>query len=173
MKRFLAILFTCLLAVPAHPERVTVGGIELPGTRNGLPLKGAGLLRKGLLFKIYTGALYQRGEELQLDIHYFHTTPKKHMISVAEKTLRQNLAEEDFQRHLPLMEKLHRAYLDGKKGSVASLRIHPDSGLIYLFNDAPIITIPCRDFANDYLKIWLGEKPASETMKRALLNENG
>jgi hypothetical protein len=91
------------------------------------------------------------------------------MIRVAEETLQKNLTEAEYEKLLPMIGKLHDAYLNGQKGSVASLIYRPGEGLTYAFDDHPIITIPDDEFANAYFKIWLGEEPSSRTIKEAML----
>jgi hypothetical protein len=160
----------------------TVGDIELPLRHGDLQLQGAGLLRKGFFFKIYVGALYLRDRAdaentlgdvpKRVDIHFFHYTPKKHMIRVAEKTLKKNIPEEKYRQLLPKIDKLHEAYLNGKKGSFASLTYMPGEGLTYSFDNQPILTIDCDDFANAYFTVWLGERPSSRTVKMGMLNHD-
>jgi hypothetical protein len=182
MKPSLQIVLTALLLIVESAAATTIGGIELPLRQGDFQLQGAGLLRKGLIFKIYVGALYVTNKEdvgnilgavpKRLDIHYFHHTPKKHMIRVAEETLRKNLSEEEYQRLLPKIEQLHNAYLNGKKGSFASLIYMPGEGLTYSFDNEPVLTIDCDDFANAYFTIWLGEEPSSQTVKMGMLNHD-
>ena len=158
----------------------TVGGVNLPDTRGTYQLQGAGLLRKGLVFKIYVGALYlaDAGDALnilgevpkRLDIHYFHRTPKKHMIRTANQALQKNLSQTQYAALKPKIDKLHVAFLDGRKGSYASILYEPGKGLAYWFDGEPVITIPGDEFANAYFSIWLGENPSSASMKKALLN---
>lgn len=178
MKPFLRSI-TLLLLLSSGTQAATVGGIQLPKTRGELHLQGAGLLRKGLIFKIYVGALYIQNTghadnilsdvPKRLDIHYFHHTPKKYMVRVAEETLQKNLSEGDYQRLLPKIEKLHNAYLNGKKRSFASIIHTPGQGLTYCFDNEPVLTIDCDDFANAYFTIWLGEQPSSQSIKQSLL----
>lgn len=159
----------------------TVGGIALPKSQGDLQLNGAGLLRKGFFFKIYVGALYiEEAGHLdhiltdvpkQIDIHYFHHTPRKHMVRVADKTLKQNLPPQQYEALRPKIDQLHRAFLNGKKGSCASIIHQPGKGLTYTFDTETIITIPCDDFANAYFAIWLGDRPSSRSMKEAMLNK--
>lgn len=177
MKRLSAMIlllsaFHCLGAVE-------VGGVELPEKQDGLSLHGAGLLRKGFVFKIYVGALYLENSAdaervmepvpKRLDVHYFHRTPKKYMIHAAEDALRRNLSPEAFERVFPNIGKLHDAYVDGQKGSCASLVYTPGQGLQYLVDGQLVASIKDDEFANDYFSVWLGEAPASRTMKKNLL----
>lgn len=168
-----------LISATTWASAMEVGGIRLPKQHDDFELQGAGLLRKGFFFKIYVGALYLQEEAhvdevlgqvpKRLDIHYFHHTPKKHMIRVAEKTLRKNLTEKEYEQLLPNIEMLHQAYLNGQKGAVASLIYQPGVGLTYSFDNQLVATIPGDDFANAYFKIWLGEQPSSRTIKKAML----
>ena len=180
MRRFLSIYILMLAAITA--EATVVGGIKIPEQRDDLELLGAGLLRKGFFFKVYTGALYVTNAgssdlELsampkRLDVHYYHKTPKKYMVRAAEKALKKNLSDEDFEQLKPAIQLLHDTYIDGQKGAVASIIHRPGKGLTYLFNDRELLTIPDDRFANAYFTIWLGEQPSSRTMKRALLGEH-
>ena len=179
MKRFALTLFAVLLAV-LNSHSMEVGGIDIPERRDDLHLLGAGVLRKGLFFKVYAGALYivdnaDAGPDLsadpkRLDIYYYHNTPKKYMIRAAEKTLRRNLSREELTRLRPAIDRLHDAYIDGRPGTVASIVHRPGEGLVYLFNGHPLLTIEDDQFANAYFSIWLGDRPSSRSMKKALLN---
>ena len=168
-----------LVAVSSHAA--TIGGIALPKEHGDLELHGAGILRKGFFFNIYLGALYLQSADhasniledvpKRLDIHYFHNTPKKHMIRVAEKTLQKNLSDEEYKRVKADADRLHSAYLDGQKGSVASITHVPGQGLTYSVDGRHVITIQCDTFAKAYFSVWFGEKPSSETMKSRLLEK--
>lgn len=171
---------TCLtLLFAAAAQSATVGGIALPERRGDLRLHGAGLLRKGLVFKIYVGALYVAETNhvaailgnvpKRIDIHYFHHTPKKYMVRAANDTLRKNIPAETIDRLTPQIDQLHAAFLDGEKGAVASLVHRPGIGLDYYFNGEPVVTIPGDDFANAYFTVWLGEPPSSRTVKEAMV----
>lgn len=181
MNPFLIKLTACLFLVLPASGAVDIGGVELPERFGDLKLQGAGVLRKGFVFKIYVGALYLQDAShakrvlsevpKRLDIHYFHYTPKKHMIGVANKTLKQNLADREYEALLPKIRMLHDAFVDGKKGSCASIVYRPGEGLTYLFDGNPVITVAGDDFANAYFRVWLGDPPSSRTMKEALLGE--
>ncbi len=168
---------TLLLSLGA--EAATVGGVDLPLQHGDFKLQGAGLLRKGFIFKIYVGALYLENTNdvhrvlsdvpKRIDIHYFHHTPKKHMIRAAIGTLRKNLTAAEYDRLLPMIDELHDAYRDGAKGSFASIIFRPGEGLTYRFDDETIATIRNEEFANAYFSIWLGKEPSSRTVKEAML----
>jgi len=178
-----SILFVLLVSLGSGANAMTVGGIELPTQKDGLELSGAGLLRKGFFFKIYVGALYTDKANdnarfpdsvaKRIDIHYFHHTPKKHMVRVANATLRKNLSAQEYEALLPKIEKLHNAYRDGKKGSCASILHRPGEGFAYSFDGETIVTIDCDQFAKAYFGIWLGEHPSSQTVKEAMLQGAG
>lgn len=180
MSKLHGIALALLLLLPLDVGAMTVGGIDIPEQRDGLHLNGAGLLRKGFIFKIYVAALYVEApnetEKIltnspkRLDLYYFHHTAKRHMIRTAEDTLKQNLSAEQYDEMRPRMEKLHEAYRDGKPGSYASLTHRPREGLVYAFDGEPIAHIAGDDFANAYFKVWLGDPPSSQTIKDALLH---
>ena len=181
MTRCCTAICVLFLLAASGAEAVSVGGIELPQQRDELTLQGAGLLRKGFVFNIYVGALYLARETdaanvlssvpKRLDIHYFHNTPKKHMVRVAEETLRKNFPAERWARHKDNIAILHNAYRDGKKGGCASLIYRPKAGLTYGMDGATVVTIKDDAFANDYFRGWLDEKPSSATIKKGLLSK--
>jgi len=180
-KRVYTTLAAALLMV-ASAQAATVGGITLPENIGGLQLQGAGLLRKGFIFKVYVGALYLADPAhaqnvlgpvpKRIDIHYFHHTPKKYMIRVANATLAENLTPQQLSELQPKVERLHAAYRDGRKGSFASIIHRPGEGLVYAFDNEPVLHIPDDDFANAYFTIWLGEQPSSRTVKNAMLGNH-
>lgn len=181
MKMLSAALALSLMLGIESDAALVIEGIELPDRQGTLKLNGAGLLRKGFFFRIYVGALYTESatgmtdslaeQSKQIDIHYFHHTPKKHMIRVAEKTLKKNLSPKAFSSLSPKIVQLHDAFLDGEKGSVASITHVHGTGLVYRFDHKTIITIPGDDFANAYFSVWLGEHPSSPSIKKAMLGE--
>jgi hypothetical protein len=183
MKSIRQYLMLTLTLFTLGTNAATVGGVHLPDQQDGFELYGAGLLRKGLFFKIYVGALYAEpgtsAEQIlsdspkRLDIHYFQRTPGKIMIRVAETTLRKNLTPSEYERLRTSMEQLHAAFIDGKKGGCASLVYRPGRGLTYLFDGREIVRINSDEFANAYFKIWLGEHPGSRRMKQQLLTRLG
>lgn len=180
MRRSLSICILMLAAITV--EATVVGGIKIPEQRDDLELLGAGLLRKGFFFKVYTGALYVpdtgSGDfrltdvPKRLDVYYHHRTPKKYMIRAAEEALRNNLSQAELKALQPSIQLLHDTYIDGQKGAVASIIHRPGKGLTYLFNDRELLTIPDDLFAKAYFTVWLGERPSSRTMKKALLGEH-
>jgi len=168
-----------LLLAALCSEAAVISEIEIPDRRGDLELVGAGVLRKGFFFRIYAGALYAAedgmyspdltGKAKRLDIYYFHNTPKKYMIKAAEKALRDNLDAAELEQLQPAINRLHAAFIDGREGAVASIVHRPGMGLTYLFNEQELLAIPDDRFADAYFSIWLGERPSSRTMKKALL----
>jgi len=141
-------------------------------------LHGVGILRAGLVFKVYAAALYRDADAapadvledgaISLEVHYLHKTPKRHMVGTANQTLSKNLNADKLSALRSRIDKLHAAYRDGEKGGVASLTYIPGTGLIYAYNNEIITTIKGDDFIA-YLDVWLGEKPSSKTLKAQLL----
>ena len=180
MKNTINILVAVMVAFSVRcSHAVEVGGITIPEQHDELHLVGAGLLRKGFFFNLYTGALYAASTNglpdnltniaKRLDIHYYHNTPKKLMIRTAHETLKKNLSDQERTTLSPMIEQLHEAYRNGEKGAVASLIHRPENGLTYLYNGKQLLHIDCDRFANAYFSIWLGEYPSRQSMKDALL----
>jgi hypothetical protein len=147
-------------------------------------LHGAGVLRAGLVLKVYAAALYlpegvDPGKVLdgdvprRLEIYYLHKTPKERMIETADKTLAQNLTTNELAAVRERVDALHEAYLNGRKGGCASLTYVPGMGTEYAYDGKRIVVLEGADFAAAYFGVWLGEKPSSQGMKRALLKPIG
>lgn len=144
-----------------------------------LSLQGAGFLRVGLVFKVYGAALFlQRpGDALHvlddvpksLDIYYLHNTPRQAMIDAAEKALARNLTPDRLNAVRADIDRLHAVYADRKPGDVGTLTYVPGRGTVFSVNGNPVVRIADPDFAAAYFRVWLGDAPSSDTMRRHLL----
>jgi hypothetical protein len=164
--------------------------VPVPGLEGGLPrrreargrewrLAGTAVLRAGLVFKVYAAALYldgdtQPGDALRdvpkrLEIHYYHNTPRRHMIETAVATIRRNLDTETFAAVKPGIDALHGVYEDGSKGGYAALTYVPGKGTEFAIGDRVKCVIEGVDFAEAYFGVWLGEQPSSRSVKRQLM----
>jgi hypothetical protein len=189
MKRILrtaaAALMFCSALAGVEPEPYRLGSIPLPRqkTVNGKPfvLHGAGFLRVGLVFRVYGAALYlERPEHAErvlddvpkrLEIFYLHNTPRDAMIEAAEEALARNVPAERLEKLRPLVDRLHEAYEDRRKGDVAALTYIPGVGTEFAVNGEQRVLIEGAEFAAAYLTVWLGEKPSSRTVRKKLLKK--
>lgn len=173
------VLWSC----PARSHAAVLEGKSLPeelkkgGTT--FVLHGKGVLKVGFVFKVYAAALYL-GEDVEassvmddvpkrLEIHFLHTTPKRHMIETANETLRENLTDAEWEAVSARVERLHAAYRDGRKGGVAALTYIPGWGTELAFDGRSVVRLQGADFARAYFSVWLGRKPSSRSLKAQLL----
>jgi hypothetical protein len=60
---------------------------------------------------------------------------------------------------------------DPKEGDVLGFVNKPGEGVVVSKNDKVLSTVPGKDFQRALLGIWLGEKPAQESVKKGLLGQ--
>ncbi len=167
-----------------------VGGINLSertklGTRE-LLLNGAGLRRR-LFFKVYVAGLYlpERSSSpaavLGLDgpkrisIILLRNVPAEDFVEALNDGIRENSSPEEQQALKGRVAELTATMLalrQGKKGDVITVDWLPDAGTCVLVNGEPKgRPIPGAEFYCALLKVWLGDRPASAGLKRALLGQ--
>ena len=170
------------LALPAaadkavFPEAVTAGG-------RGLLLRGPGPIRwKGLL-RVCDVALYlpdgTTGAEALADVprrlafHYHVSIRAAELAEAAEHHLAENVPAAELARLRPRVDELHRLYRDVKKGDGYWLTYVPGRGTELALNGVPLGIVEGADFAAAYFRIWLGERPVSESLRKSLLGPPG
>lgn len=156
-------------------ERVQVAGKELA-------LNGAGL-RTRLFFKVYVAALY--AEKPSKDATVLIAGPGNRRIVMTmlreldaetlqgalEEGLRNNLTEAERAALKPSIEALGTAMRSIGKvvpGDTVTLDFSGE-GLSIAYNGSPRGKIADERIGPAVLKVWLGEKPAEEALKQALL----
>lgn len=164
----------------ARAERV---GQDFPSTsRVGqveLPLRGAGLLRVRMIFKVYAAALYlpatvpsgRYAEDVpkRLEIAYLRDLEAGVIIRAGEEALQRNLTPAE-QAHLqPRLEAINRLYVDVKAGDRYALTYEPGRGSTLSLNGRELGTIEGADFAAAYFGIWLDERTDFPDFRAALL----
>jgi hypothetical protein len=156
-------------------DSVTVGN-------NVLELRGAGLLR-WLFFKIYNAALYLPPEvpsENVLDdvpkkmvFHYLSDMKAEQFIEPGEPLLMKNASADELAQIRGKIDAINDMYRDVKKGDRYSLTYMPGTGTELALNDEVLGLISGYDFAAIYYRIWLGENPVDEDLKKGLMNNTG
>jgi hypothetical protein len=158
-------------------ERLRVGAQELQ--LNGMAL------RTRVFFKVYVAGLYlpqkaqDAGQALRMAgpkrmaLVLLRDVGADTFVGSLVEGLKQNLSEAEAARLRPqtdelvaLMQKIGEA----KKGMAIALDFAPGAGTSILVNGvAQGKPIAGDDFSAALLRIWLGEKPVSDDMKKALL----
>ena len=182
MSRLLALVLL-LCALPA--AALEVAGVKLADkTRLGeseLVLNGAGIRTK-VFFKVYVGALYL-GEKKSLAADVLAERGAKRVSLTLLRELSAQQVTEAFDEGIqannsaatlaamkPRIAQLLRLFADGKQGDAILLDYLPGVGTVVSLNGVvrgkPIAG---EDFYRALLRIWLGDKPVDDELKRAML----
>lgn len=144
-----------------------------------LVLWNTGIFKARIFFSVYAAALYL-GEDVsparviedvpkRLELHYFYDIPARVMVEEGDNVLRENLSRPQMDAIRERLAQLNAAYMDVKPGDRYALTYVPGRGTALSLNGKEICRIDGADFAAAYFRIWLGEKPSSRSLKKALL----
>lgn len=184
----LALLWTGGAApASAQPPRVVEGvtlapSVEIDGST--LQLNGAGL-RKRAFFKVYVAALYvpqtstspatliaQRGPR-RVAITMLRDVGADAFSDALTDGLKANLPEAEFAGFKPQVDALKAIFKtvgEAKKGDLIHFEFTPAAGTRVLVNGQPRgAAIAGEDFFAAVLRIWLGDKPVDDDLKKGLL----
>ena len=182
---FYLIVLVTFLSIPAHA--LDVGGIQVAPTAKlsadgpTLILNGAGV-RKKLFISVYVGALYLPKKSSSTQEVLAQTGPRRVLMHfVYDEVSAQKLvgawnegfaANHDESELAPLRARIARfnaLFVGVKKNDVITLDYRPGEGTRVNYNDQIKGNIPGEDFNKALLNIWLGEKPVTASLKKALL----
>ncbi|MEQ6884487.1 chalcone isomerase family protein [Salicola sp. Rm-C-2C1-2] len=191
MKQMLSLAFVlvCTLAVTAQAQEMTVKGVELPGTidveGNELSLNGAGIRSKWFM-SLYVGSLYLPQEfdsaqaiveadqpmAIQLDI----VSGMINSENMTEATMEgfgnatdgnMEPIQEDVDAFMSLFEE------EIKEGDQFQIAYLPDDGIVGYKNGERTGTVDGgMRFKKAVFGIWLGEVPAQESVKNAMMGKD-
>jgi len=179
------LMTTMMLSAPVYSRQL--GDVDLPdsitleGTDQLLQLNGMGYRTK-FVFKVYVGALYteskadSRDEIQSLDgpkrivMHMVHDEVSREKMNAAWlEGFEDNNTDEQFGRLKSRLETFIALFPDLKAGDVIYLDYIPSSGTLVTFNGEKKPVIEGSDFYTALLDVWLGEEPADDDLKDALL----
>lgn len=183
----LAVLLLCMPVVAAARD---VAGVKLDErTRLGtseLVLNGAGL-RKRWFLKVYVAGLYlteSRGSSAdvfalagpkRVSITLMRDLPARKLVAGLMHDIRDNSSAGEQQALKGRLQKLAaslHAVREGRKGDVITFDWLPGAGTrVALNGEAKGQAIPGDDFYRALLKVWLGGRPTSAALKKALLGQ--
>ncbi|WP_114416707.1 chalcone isomerase family protein [Marinospirillum perlucidum] len=178
---FLSCLILLLItpALADDHEGIIVEGVFFPANYNTLQLQGQGLLRVGLVIKAYVAAYYQAQPGAshedptsgrRLEIEYFHSIAAEDFVQATQAGIAANTSADDQQQlstSLPAFLDLYQAVEPGDRYSLTWI---PQQGLELALNGQPLGQLNDALLASALFSIWLGEEPASESLKEDLLN---
>ena len=176
-----AILFSASIGARQFDDVEILDTITLDGTSVPLQLNGLGYRTK-FIFNIYIGALYTESKVISRDAVQALKGPKRvlmHMVydevshekmaSAWREGFEENNNDEKFKRLESRLNTFISYFPTLKKGDVVLLDYVPGSGTIISLNGKANPVIEGDDFYSALLDVWLGEEPADEGLKDAML----
>ena len=180
---------TCL-ALPAHAQVVDVAGVKYAPTVQlaGVPLQlnGAGIRYK-FVVKVYTAGLYLGAKAATPEAVLAAPGPKRlHVVMLRDidanelgklftRGMQDNAPKEEFSKFIPGTLKLAEIFSAQKRlkaGDSFFVDFTPGVGTTVLVNGKPTAdAIKEPEFYSALLRIWLGNSPADNALKDALLGK--
>jgi hypothetical protein len=149
-----------------------------------LNLNGVGL-RKRAIFKVYVAGLYAGQKSTsatailndkgarRVSLRMLRDVEAQSFIDSFNEGLKNNTPEAQLNAMKPQVDALVatlKSIGEAKKGDVINFDYTPDGGTRITLNGQPKgSAIPGADFFAAVLRIWLGEKPADEALKKGML----
>lgn len=171
----------------ATAQAVEFGDVQFPDTLKvkgspvELQLNGVGYRTK-FFFKIYIGALYLPEKSSSPEVIYEQPGPKRiHMHFLYEEVEREKLVNgwnEGFENNndeaalvklKDRIEQFNNVFPTLREGDEVLLDYIPHKGTRVTIKGNEVALIKGRDFYQALLKIWLGDEPADEDLKEAML----
>lgn len=188
MKRHFVILFTLLLSFNLHA--ITISNVEIAkivshsDQSTKLILNGAGVRTK-FFFDIYIGSLYLEKKanttkdvvnlhgEKRISMHFLYKEiGKEKLISGWMEGFEKNLSATELKKFETQIKQFNALFTTVKKNDVINLNFIPTTGTSIVINNKNKGIIEGDDFFSAILKIWLGDAPADDDLKKALLGLN-
>lgn len=187
--RWAALWMTGMLALgPAAAQPVDVQGVKFEPTvqlgGSTLQLNGAGL-RTRFFVKVYAAGLYVPQKSNSATTLLAQKGPRRVAITMLRDVdaetfanslndgLRNNLSEAQLAGLKAQIEALNanlKSIGEAKKGDAIAFEFVPDSGTRIVVNgQAKGAAIAGEDFFAAVLRVWLGDKPADEDLKKGML----
>ena len=180
-------LMICGLLLSWNVNALEVAGVKLADTAQvgnaSLQLNGAGIRTK-LFFKIYVGALYLPQKqaaaeaiiaderEHRVALHIVRDLSSEKLLNAFNEAIAANHSKEELaalDAQLKQMAQIFNAVKEVKPGDVVTLDYLPASGTQISVNGAARGTIAGAAFNRALLRIWLGNKPVQDDLKKEML----
>lgn len=155
--------------------------VTLEGTTVPLQLNGMGYRTK-FVFNVYVAALYTEAKVNSRDAAQALKGPKRvhmHMVhdEVSHKKMadawhegfEENNSDEQYEKLEARLNTFISYFPDLKEGDVVLLDYRPETGTIVSFNGEARDAIEGADFYVALLDVWLGDEPADDDLKDAML----
>lgn len=181
LKQFLSLFFFAFISFNA--SAVEVAGVTFSNTieNTNLKLNGAGIRHK-LFFKIYAAALYveapsqdentvitQSGNKRLVMHILYDEIDKEKMVDSMVDGFEDNLSDADLKSLKSKIDRLLAQYQGVKENDVLMFDYSTEKGTTFSINGSDKVTIKGADFNQALLKIWIGDDPATGSLKEDLL----
>ena len=182
-----SLLLLCGAVLYWNASAAEVEGVKLPDTlqvgERVLVLNGAGV-RSMFLFDMYVAALYLSEKKdnsdailsgdsaRRVEMHILRDVSSETLSNSFNKSIRRNLAPAELaalDAQLKQMSALFAMISEAKEGDVIMMDYQPGNGTEISFNNVTIGKIEGAAFNVALLKVWLGDKPVQERLKKKLL----
>ena len=181
------LLFLALFSVSVNARQLDdvklPDTVTLEGTAAALQLNGMGYRTK-FIFNLYVGALYTETKVTSRDAAQALKGPKRvlmHMVfdeishekmaDAWREGFEENNSDEQFKKLESRLNTFISYFPDLKEGDVVLLDYIPATGTVVSFNGKVKTAIEGEDFYSALLDVWLGEEPADDDLKEAMLDE--
>jgi len=186
MKKILFALLTLLFIFPLSPATAKeIGGVNLPDTltagNENLLLNGAGLRTK-FFIKVYAGALYLKAKNsdaaaiinedapMAIRMQFIHDGVAAEKLITAWNEGFANAGNADsIKTEIATFNSWFTA--EAKKGDVYDMIYTPGQGVRLYIKEKLMGTIAGPEFKKALFGIWLGEKPADDSLKKGMLGK--
>jgi hypothetical protein len=175
-------------AATLSAQPVTVEGVSFPPTQSvggqSLVLNGAGV-RTRLLFKVYAAGLYVPARSADAAVLLAETGARRVSITMLRDVdaetfagalvdgLKANHTDAQLATMQPQIDRLQSVFKsvgEAKKGSAIGVEYAPDTGTRIVVDGQPRgEPIPGGAFFAALLRVWIGDKPADASLKKAML----
>ncbi len=160
------------------PDSVTVDGTDVT-----LQLNGMGYRTK-FIFNVYVGGLYTESRVESRDavqalkgpkrivLHMVREVSREKMTAALNDGFEENTSEKQLEKLQPRLKTFDSYFPDLKVGDVVLLDFIPATGVRVSINGEEKGVIEGADFYSSLLDVWLGEEPADDDLKDAMLGED-
>jgi len=178
------LLLACLLVLAVSAHAAEVAGVKIDDKARvadtELSLSGAGL-RKRVFFQVYAIALYVRDRKAdpisqpgpkRVQIHMLRDVGADQFTDALADGIRANHSESEVRALEPRVKELGATMAEikeAKKGMTIALDWNGTATQVLVDGKPTGRPIEGEDFYRALLRIWLGEKPVQDDLKKALL----
>jgi len=175
-------------SVPTYA--LEIEGVEIAKTistadnKTALLLNGAGL-REKLYIDVYVGALYLPAKTTDAGAILGDEGPASVLMHILYKEISKqkmtdgwidgldaNLSKSERQAIQPRLDAFNKLFTAVHKGDVLSIEYTPERGTEVRINGEWRGSVEGNDFFRDLLKIWIGSKPVSKSLKQDMLGSD-